>query len=138
MKSLPPELMGLIRRRDWDAVHEAVCKGLEETDPDMAVILAAKVIQAMDILGGGLHADAEACRTAGWILMQAGADDHAAQYLQVAENIARAQAEHKRRMRAETLRREQARPGPGPGDEAPDAADDGPHEDDETERGDGD
>lgn len=89
MHTLPPEIMALIRSRDWEAVHTACVEALQGADPETALIFAAQVIEAMDGLEGGLSADPQACRTAGWVLMQAGAEDHAAQYLQVAEALER-------------------------------------------------
>ena len=89
MHTLPPELLALIRSHDWGAVHSACVEALQGADPETALIFAAQVIEAMDSMGGGLSADPEACRTAGWVLMQAGAEDHAAQYLQVAETLER-------------------------------------------------
>lgn len=89
MYTLPPELMDLIRLRDWEGLHTACVAELEGMDSERAVIFAAQVIEAADHIGGGLQNDPEACRTAGWVLMQAGAEDHAAQYLQVAEELER-------------------------------------------------
>ncbi|WP_461210587.1 hypothetical protein [Desulfocurvus sp. DL9XJH121] len=94
MNTLPPELLGLIRHRDWEAVHAACTREMTDATPDQALIHAARVIQAMDMLTGGLHTDPEACRAAGWILMLAGADDHAVKYLQMAETIQDIQAKH--------------------------------------------
>lgn len=90
MYTLPPELMDLIRDRDWEALHTACVSALEGMEAERALIFSAQIIEAIDLAGGGLGTDPEACRTAGWILMQAGAEDHAAQYLQVAEALERA------------------------------------------------